>query len=165
MVKSLNRQIVFIGVLLLIVLSCTTGNNEKRVQVDIPFTYPVIEGADTVENEKYYEAKVFLSDDTMYEVARQNGIKDYLKIKYEYQPGSSDYAWATQDVEMKGDTGFVKFKVQEILREGEVKAVKWMTQFDISYLNGSNQIDTVFKNMGTIYVKSGKPSAIAESSQ
>jgi hypothetical protein len=148
------REILKIIVLLLILIS-SCKEDKKRVEDNtIPLTYPIVEGRDTITNGDYFEAKVFLSNKSIYTIAKANQISDYLKISYEEEVDPNLISQASKKAEVKNDTGYIKFRIYlENIGKNELKEVYWLSQFDINFLNNNNGTDTTFLNMEKIYVK------------
>ena len=145
-----------IALVLFVCISCTIKETKEEAKTSVSplFIYPVVEGTDSVKNGSSYRAKVYLSSDSLYRVAAINKIANYLSIKYEDEVDGNTYTRASKFVEVHGDTGLVEFEIRiPDLKEDEIAEIYWLAQFDINYINNSDDIDTTFMNMKKLFVK------------
>ena len=156
----MNYKIVFF--ILILLISCDKKKeDESKSNIVIPShipeyaIYPYVENInDTIINGSYFTSRVFLTNDSLFTVAKSNGVKNYLNIYYGEDSNGGQNINYNDEVLIENDTGRVKNKVYYPgLEKDSVIAHYFGLKFDVKYSKNSNAIDTSFINIGKIYVK------------
>lgn len=154
--SEMMKHIKLIGLLALMWVSCSKKNEDVSDITKHQILMPIVEGdEDTITNGEIFRTKVYLTSDSLYQVALSNGVADYLDIRYEEHRDTSDYFSKSAKVpELVGDTAFIEFKVNiPDLKTGEIVEHNWQVDFNVNFKPDSNPFDTSFVYHSRIFVK------------
>lgn len=116
---------------------------------------PIAENdGDTITNGSLYKTKVYLTNDSLYKIAMQNGIQNYLNVKYEPGIDTTFFSRSTKNPSLIGDTAIIEF-ILDIpnSKNNQIIAHPWQVDINLNFKEDNNLVDTSFIYQSTIYVK------------
>lgn len=135
----------FLLLMFFVLLGCSQ-NKEKEPQV---INVEIVYLEDTVKSGNPVSAKVFLNNQSLYKLARENNINEYLKIQF--WDGNTNTG--LQSVPINSDTGLISFTpIVDEINSDSITAHVWEVGVFIKFLKNDSEYDTLFRKKTTVKV-------------
>lgn len=149
------------AIVLFIFFSCSSRKEHSHIERDDIVNDLYIEilnsnKDDTIINDQTYETTIFLNDSSLFSIAKQNGIDNYLSFTFDVDTNPNKYSNTKNKYKavLLGDTGVVKFHVFiPELKKGKIVPYYWQFEAVIKYKNPKSAFDVAYAQEGRIYVK------------
>ncbi|MBL6449628.1 hypothetical protein JMN32_25175 [Fulvivirga sp. 29W222] len=150
----MTKDKIVLIVVIIFISACSKTAEYRTILDDTILFIKIASDKDTVVNGDIYEADIFLTKDTLYKVAQNNKIKDYIKAKYEVNIDRSKLIRASKNLKVVNDTARLKFKAyREGLKPDSTIEAYLQAEISVNFKNNDDRSDTTFVTFRRYYIK------------
>lgn len=145
--------------LLILLFGCNDTKKQEKILVpsNIPKNaiYPFIENVrDTIKNGNIFNSRLFLTNDSLFDIAKKNGIEEYLKIYVGFDKENYNNITFDELISVNKDTGRLKRKIiYDKFKKDTILTHYIGVKFDVNYIDNESEVDTSFINIDAIFVE------------